>query len=97
MTTKTAARSFPLRLPASIGMEAERMAAADGTSLDQFVATAVAEKIAARRTVEFFAARRGRVDWEAFDKLMSRGGGQPPRRGDEMPARGRKSPAKLRG
>lgn len=96
MTTKTAPPAFPLHLPTSIGAEAEKMAAADGTSLDQFVATAVAEKIAALRTLEFFAARRGRVDWETFDKLMSRGGGEPPRRGDEMPTRGRKSTARPR-
>ncbi len=41
MTSRTP--TYPLRLPASIKSEAERLAAADGTSLNQFVATAVAE------------------------------------------------------
>jgi hypothetical protein len=83
MTTRTS--TYPLRLPVSIKAEAEKLAAADGTSLNQFVATAVAEKVAALRTASYFAERRGRADWQAFDRLMSRPGGQPPRPGDEPP------------
>jgi hypothetical protein len=83
MTSRTP--TYPLRLPASIKNEAERLAAAEGTSLNQFVATAVAEKVAALRTASYFAERRGRADWEGFDRLMSRPGGKPPRAGDEMP------------
>jgi hypothetical protein len=83
MTTKTS--TYALRLPASIKAEAERLAASEGTSLNQFVATAVAEKVAALRTASYFAERRGRADWEAFDRLMSRKGGEPPRAGDEVP------------
>jgi hypothetical protein len=82
---KTSSSTYPLRLPASIKAEAERLAAEDGTSLNQFVATAVAEKVAALRTVSLFAARKGQADWDAFDRLMSRPGGEPPRPGDELP------------
>ncbi len=83
MTARTS--TYPLRLPVSIKSEAEKLAAAEGTSLNQFVATAVAEKVAALRTASYFAERRGRADWEAFDRLMSRKGGEPPRPGDELP------------
>jgi hypothetical protein len=83
MTSRTP--TYPLRLPASIKNEAERLAAADGTSLNQFVATAVAEKVAALRTASYFAEHRSRADWAAFDRLMSRPGGKPPRAGDDMP------------
>ena len=83
MTARTS--TYPLRLPVSIKSEAERLAAAEGTSLNQFVATAVAEKVAALRTASYFAEHRGRVDWEAFERLMSRKSGEPPRSGDEMP------------
>lgn len=83
MTTKTT--TYPLRLPVSIKAEAERLAASEGTSLNQFVATAVAEKVAVLRTVSFFAERQGRANWAAFDRLMIRDGGEPPRPGDEMP------------
>jgi uncharacterized protein (DUF1778 family) len=41
MTGRTPA--YPRHPPASIKNEAERLAAADGTSLNQFVVTAVAE------------------------------------------------------
>jgi hypothetical protein len=77
--------TYPLRLPASIKAEAERLAASEGTSLNQFVATAVAEKVAALRTASYFAERKGRADWAAFDRLMARPGGEPPRAGDEPP------------
>lgn len=83
MTARTS--TYPLRLPVSIKSEAEKLAAAEGTSLNQFVATAVAEKVAALRTASYFAERRGRADWEAFDRLMSRKGGEPPCLGDELP------------
>ena len=88
MTAKTRPSTFPLRLPASIKTEAGRLAAADGTSLNQFVATAVAEKVAALRTASYFAEHKGRADWAAFDRLMARKGGEEPRPGDEMPREG---------
>jgi len=84
VTAPTRPSTYPLRLPASIKAEAERLAAADGTSLNQFVATAVAEKVAALRTAGYFAERKGRADWAAFDQLMAREDGEPPRPGDEM-------------
>ena len=83
MTTRTS--TYPLRLPISIKSEAEKLAASEGTSLNQFVASAVAEKVAVLRTASYFAERRGRADWEAFDRLMDRQGGELPRAGDEMP------------
>jgi uncharacterized protein (DUF1778 family) len=83
MTTRTS--TYPLRLPVSIKSAAEKLAAAEGTSLNQFVASAVAEKVAALHTASYFTERRGRADWEAFDRLMSRPGGEKPRPGDELP------------
>ena len=83
MTTRTS--TYPLRLPVSIKAEAEKLARAEGTSLNQFVASAVAEKVAVLRTASYFAERRRRADWAAFDRLMGRSGGVPPRPGDEMP------------
>ncbi len=83
MTTKTS--PYPLRLPSSVKAEAERLAAADGTSLNQFIATAVAEKLAVMRTADFFAARHGRGDRAAFRHLLTRSGGLPPVPGDEAP------------
>jgi hypothetical protein len=80
---KTMVSTYPLRLPVSIKAEAERLAAEDGSSLNQFVATAVAEKIAALRTADFFSDRKGKGDRDAFRRLMTRDGGESPQRGDE--------------
>ncbi len=85
MTAKMS--TYPLRLPISIKAEAERLAVIEGTSLNQFVAMAVAEKVAALRTASYFAERRGQANWPAFDRLMARDGGEPPRPGDEVPDR----------
>jgi hypothetical protein len=70
--------TYPLRLPRSVKAEVERRAKEDGISINQFVATAVAEKLAAMNTPAFFGERRERVDMAAFDRLMRRKGGEPP-------------------
>jgi post-segregation antitoxin (ccd killing protein) len=70
--------TFPLRLPRSVKAEVARRARQDGISVNQFVATAVAEKLAAMNTAEFFAERRARADFTAFDRLMRRPDGEPP-------------------
>jgi hypothetical protein len=48
------------------------------------VATAVAEKLAAMNTAAFFAERRERADFKAFDRLMRRKGGERPRPDDKI-------------
>jgi hypothetical protein len=63
----------------------ERLSREDGTSINQFVATAVAEKVSALQTARFFGDRKARADFKAFDKIMKRRRGQPPREGDEIP------------
>jgi len=70
--------TYPLRLPRSIKAEVERRAKEDGISINQFVATAVAEKLAVMNSAVFFAERRNRVDFKAFDRIMRRKGGEPP-------------------
>ena len=74
--------TYPLRLPTSIKAEVVRRAKAEGTSFNQFVATAVAEKLAAMNTATYFAERRERADFKAFDRLMRRKGGEPPQSDD---------------
>ena len=75
---KTKSSVYPLRLPQSVKTEVEHRAKADGTSVNQFVATAVAEKLAVMRTAVYFAERRERADFTAFDRLMARDGGARP-------------------
>lgn len=81
---KTKRNTFPLRLPSSIKAEVERRAREDGISINQFIATAAAEKLSAMNTADFFAERRARADFDAFDRIMNREGGQPPADGDRV-------------
>ena len=78
-------KTYPLRLPRSLKEAVERLSRQDGTSINQFVATAVAEKVSALQTARFFEDRRARADFKTFDKIMRRRGGKPPREGDEIP------------
>ncbi|MFI4889516.1 MAG: YlcI/YnfO family protein [Steroidobacterales bacterium] len=77
--------TYPLRLPTSVKAEVVRRAKADGTSFNQFVATAVAEKLAAMNTAAFFLQRRERANFAAFDKIMRRKGGEKPQPQDVKP------------
>lgn len=79
MSTNT----YPLRLPRSVKAAVEQLAKEEGISLNQFVATAVAEKLAAMRTATFFAERSDRADLDAFRAILTREGGELPLSGDE--------------
>lgn len=83
MTTKVS--TFSLRLPVSLKAAVERMAEAEGTSMNQFLVTAAAEKLASIQTAEtYFAAFRGRGNPEEALAFLSRSGGEPPGSGDEI-------------
>ena len=74
---------YALRLPDSTKKAAERLASEDGVSLNQFIATAVAEKVAAIETAEAFLRRRAGQATGRGRKLLDRAGTEPPRPGDE--------------
>ena len=76
-------KTYALRLPRSLKDSVERLSREDGTSINQFVA--VAEKVSALQTARYFEDRRAQADFKAFDKIMRRRRGKPPREGDEMP------------
>lgn len=78
------AQTFTLRLPRSLKEAVERLSREDRTSINQFVAAAVAEKVSALQTATYFADRKARADFEDFDKIMKRRGGKAPSQGDEM-------------
>ncbi len=84
MTTKIS--TFPLRLPVSLRAAVEKLAAAEGTSMNQFLVMAAAEKLSAIATAEaFFADRQGRGDPDAAIRFLTRKGGEPARPDDELP------------
>ena len=50
--------TYPLKLPTSVKTAAARLAKADGVSLNQFIAAAVAEKVGVMETAREFLERR---------------------------------------
>lgn len=78
--------TYPLRLPLSLKAAIAKISEQDGTSMNQFLVVAAAEKLAALQTEAFFADRKARSDNDAFLRILNRDGGEPPRLGDELPA-----------
>ena len=74
---------YPLRLPKSLKNEVAKVAKRDHTSINQFIAIEVAEKISALETEQFFIERAKQADLDAFKSLLFRPGGEPTRPGDE--------------
>ena len=77
--------TYPLRLPASLKAAVAEISREEGTSINQFVALAVAEKVSAMKTADFFAARRDEADLASALRILRRTGGQPPEAHDALP------------
>ncbi|MER2369903.1 MULTISPECIES: toxin-antitoxin system HicB family antitoxin [Photorhabdus] len=76
--------TYPLRLLKSLREEVTRVAKRDRTSVNQFIAIAVAEKISALETEQFFSDRAKAADIKAFRDTLFRIGGEAPRSDDEF-------------
>ena len=79
--------NLSLRLPNSLHRKIRQIAEQDDISINQFIATAVAEKTAALLTVEYLQERGRRSDSKLVDRILSRVPDVPPDPGDELPAR----------
>lgn len=78
--------NFALRLQPSLLDEARKLAESEGVALNQLINVAVAEKISALRTEEYFNARARRADPAKVARILKRvGKGNPPVEGDELP------------
>jgi hypothetical protein len=78
--------NYALRLQASLMEEVKKVAADEGTSINQFINVAVAEKLAALRTAAYFKERAERADLEAFWQILEMAGTEDPGEGDELPS-----------
>lgn len=76
--------NYALRLQPSLKAAAERLAAKEGTSLNQFINVAVAEKLSALETEDFFRRRATKGDRKAFMRFLEEAGDEPPVAGDEI-------------
>jgi hypothetical protein len=74
-----------LRHPPGLMAEAGRVAETQGTTLDQFINAAVAEKLSALHTADYLRERAARADQkEAWATLEAVGTDEPPQEGDEL-------------
>jgi hypothetical protein len=83
--------SLSLRLPDSLHEKIRELAEHDDVSINQFIATAVAEKAAALLTVKYLEDRARRADPRFLDRILSRVPDVEPLPGDELPATGRQA------
>src|ERR1700719_3455281 len=78
--------NFALRLQPSLLEEARKAAESEGVALNQLINVALAEKISALRTEEYFQERIRRADRAETLRILDRAGkGNPPLKGDELP------------
>jgi hypothetical protein len=78
--------AITVRLPNSVHGQAKQLAEADGASINNFIVSAVAEKIAARRTVAWL--KKQAEAGGSADKLLAilaEAPDMPPMAGDELP------------
>jgi hypothetical protein len=76
--------NYPLRLQTSLLEEARQLAAEEGASVNQFINTAVAEKIASLRAWRKLRERAARGDLAKALEILKRAGSETPRAGDEV-------------
>ena len=78
--------TISIQIPDSVRKHVERLAADEGISVDQFYASAAAEKLAAIET-SYIAARAVRADRDAFLRVLAKvpSGGEPAADSDRLP------------
>lgn len=78
--------NFALRLQPSLMEEARKAAESEGVALNQLINVALAEKVSALRTEEYFQERIRRANRAETLRILDRAGkGNPPVEGDELP------------
>ncbi len=76
--------TLSIRLPDSIHQRARELAKREGVSINQLVATALAEKLSAFMTVDYLEERAKRGSRAKFDRALAKVKKAPPLPGDEL-------------
>ncbi len=64
--------NLSLRLPESLHKQVKALAKQEGVSINQFVTTALAEKLSALMTQEYLEARAERGNQAAFERVLGK-------------------------
>jgi hypothetical protein len=76
--------SISLRLPDSLHKQARELAERDNVSINQLIATALAEKMAALLAGEYLAERAQRGSRKKFNRVLKKVRDAAPDPGDEL-------------
>ena len=78
--------TYPLKLPEAVKHAAKRLAKEDGVSLNQWIASAVAQKVGAVETAALFLAKRAEgATGDDLIEILKLAPRRAPDPGDEMP------------
>ena len=78
--------TLSLRLPESLHRQLAALAKSEGISINQLIASAAAEKLAALTTEQYLRARASRSSRAKFKGALATVPKAPPLPGDELPA-----------
>ena len=81
----TTLSNYALRLQTSLMDELRTVVKDEGTTLNQFINVAVAEKLAGLRTERYFQERAARADRADFLTILEKAGTEVVIPGDELP------------
>ena len=76
--------TYSLRLPNSLKQALREVVQEDGSSINQFIVMAVAEKLAAMKTASIFEKARQEANLDTLLQMLNRKGGETPREGDKI-------------
>lgn len=76
--------ALSLRLPESIHRHIRDIARKEGVSINQFISSAVSEKISALMTEDYLKQRAKRANKEDFKKILAKVPNRKPVIGDEL-------------
>ena len=76
--------TISVRIPDSVYQRVKALAAEEHVSINQFINSAVAEKLSALMTKEYLEERASRGDRRKFEAVLAKVPDVPPLPGDEM-------------
>lgn len=76
--------SLSLRLPESLHRKVRELAGQEGVSINQFITTALAEKLSALLTAEHLESRGKKGTRRSYDAVLKKIKDRPPDPGDEL-------------
>jgi hypothetical protein len=83
--------NFALRLQPSLLEELRTIAASEGVALNQLINVAIAEKLSALRTEDYFRERARHADRSETMRILEKAGaGNPAILGDELPSKAKR-------